>query len=116
MEKIIVYEKPTCTTCRSLSKILYDKGIKYEKVDYYVYPFSKEKLKMLLKKMNIPASELLRRTDRVYKELDLRNKIYSDDELIELMVLHPDLVQRPIVEKGDKAVLARPPYKVNELF
>jgi arsenate reductase (glutaredoxin) len=116
MEKIIVYEKPTCTTCRSLAKILYDKGISYEKVDYYVYPFTKVKLKNLIKKMGVPASELLRRTDSVYKDLDLRHKNYSDDELIELMVLHPDLVQRPIVEMGNRAVLARPPHRVNELF
>jgi arsenate reductase (glutaredoxin) len=116
MEKITIYLKPTCTTCRSVVKILFDMGVKFDKVDYYIHPFTREKLKALLKKMDIPASELLRRTDRVYKELDLRHKTYSDDEIIELMIRHPDIIQRPIVEKGNKAVLARPPKKIKELF
>jgi arsenate reductase (glutaredoxin) len=116
MEKITVYEKPTCTTCRSVSKILFEKGISYDKVNYYIHPFSKTRLKNLIKKMGIPASELLRKNETIYRELDLKHKLYTDDELIELMVSQPDLIQRPIVEKGDKAVLARPPEKILELF
>jgi arsenate reductase (glutaredoxin) len=116
MEKLTIYEKPTCTTCRSVAKILFDLGISFDKVDYYIHPFTKSKLKDLLAKMDIPASELLRKSDRLYKELDLKNKIYSDDEIIDLMVLHPDIIQRPIVEKGDKAVLGRPPEKIRTLL
>lgn len=116
MHKVTIYEKHSCTTCRAVAKILFQKGIKYEQIDYYVYPFSKSKLKNLLKKMDIGAKELLRRTEKMYKELDLGHKKYSDDEIIELLVLQPDLIQRPIVEFGEKAVLARPPEKVNNLF
>jgi arsenate reductase (glutaredoxin) len=116
MEKITIYQKPTCSTCRSVSKILFDMGVKFDKVDYYIHPFTKEKLKVLLKKMHMPASELLRRTDRIYKELDLAHKEYTDNEIIELMIRHPDIIQRPIVEKGNKAVLARPPKRIKELF
>ncbi len=116
MEQITVYEKPTCTTCRKVSKILIDKGIDFEKVNYYIEPFSKSKLKSLLKKMNIKPEELLRKNDIAYKELDFKNKKYSDEEILNLMIKNPDLVQRPIVEMGDKAVLGRPPEKINELF
>lgn len=116
MNKVTVYEKHACTTCRAVAKILFQNGIPYEQIDYFVYPFTKVKLKNLLKKMDIPASGLLRKTDKMYKELDLSHKHYSEDEIIELMVLQPDLIQRPIVEMGSKAVLARPPERVNLLF
>ena len=116
MEQIIVYEKPTCTTCRKVSKILIDKGVDFDKVNYYIEPFSKSKLKSLLKKMNIKPEELLRKNENAYKELDIKNKKYSGEEILNLMINNPDLVQRPIVEMGDKAVLARPPEKINELF
>ena len=116
MEQITVYEKPTCTTCRKVSKILIDKGVDFEKVNYYIEPFSKSKLKSLLKKMNIKPEELLRKNENAYKELDIKNKKYSGEEILNLMINNPDLVQRPIVEMGDKAVLARPPEKINELF
>jgi arsenate reductase (glutaredoxin) len=116
MDKIRVYQKPTCTSCRAVLKILLENGITHDKVDYFIHPFSKHKLKELLKKMSLKASDILRSSERIYKELDLKHKNYSEDQLIELMVLQPDLIQRPIVEKGDKAVLARPPEKIKELF
>ncbi len=116
MIKITVYEKPTCTTCRSLSKLLIENGIDFEKVNYYVEPFSKSKLRSLLKKMKSKPSKILRTKEKIYKQLNLKTKTYSDEELIDLMVQYPDLVQRPIVEAGDRAVLARPPEKVKEIL
>ncbi len=116
MQKITVYEKPTCTTCRSVSKILIENGVDFDKVNYYIKPFSKSKLKTLLKKMNLAAVELLRKNEKAYKELDIKNKNYSNERLIDLMISNPDLVQRPIVEKGDKAILARPAERIKEFF
>lgn len=116
MKQLTVYEKPTCTTCRKVSKILMDKGIDFEKVNYYIEPFSKSKLKSLLKKMGMKPSELLRRNEKVYIELDIKNKNYSEEEILNLMIQNPDLVQRPILELGDKAVLARPVENINSLF
>lgn len=116
MKKITVYEKPTCTTCRNVTKALIEQGIDFEKVNYYIYPFSKTKLKSLLKKMKLKPAEVIRTKEKIYKDLDIKNKNYSDVELINLMVKYPDLVQRPIIEMGDKAILARPPEKIKELF
>ncbi len=116
MKKIIVYEKPTCTTCRNVSKALQEEGIDFEKVNYYIDPFTKTKLKSLLKKMKMKPIEVVRTKEKIYKELGIKNKNYSDEELIDLMVKHPDLVQRPIVEIGEKAILARPAEKIKELF
>jgi len=106
--KITVYEKPTCTKCREVDKMLRESGIDYDKINYYVDPLSASKLKELLRKMGLSARELLRNTEPVYRELKLAKADLSEEELIALMVKHPDLIQRPIVERGDKAVLGRP--------
>jgi arsenate reductase len=116
MKNITVYEKPTCTTCKKVAKALIENGVEFEKVNYYIEPFSKSKLQKLLKKMNMKPSELLRKNDKAYKDLDLKNKNYSEEKILDLMIKNPDLVQRPIVEKGDKAILARPAEKIREMF
>ncbi|HEY9714748.1 MAG TPA: arsenate reductase (glutaredoxin) [Chroococcales cyanobacterium] len=115
-EKITVYEKPTCSKCREMSKLLQSKGIDFEKINYYIEPISAAKLKELLKKMNIPAADLLRKSEPIYRELGLSKSNKSDSELIDLMVKHPDLIQRPIVEKGTRAVLGRPVENINEIL
>jgi len=116
MKKIIVYEKPICTTCRNVVKALREEGIDFEKVNYYIDPFYKTKLKSLLKKMKMKPVEILRTKEKICKDLDIKNKNYPDEELIDLMVKYPDLVQRPIIEMGNKAILARPPERIKELF
>ncbi len=116
MHKITVYEKPTCTTCRKVSKILTEAGIDFEKVNYYIEPFSKKKLTELLKKMNMKPSELLRKNDEAYKKMKNKIEKLSEDEILNLMIENPDLVQRPIIEVGNKAILARPPEKINEIL
>lgn len=116
MPEITVYEKPTCTTCRKVAKTLIGKGVDFKKVNYYVEPFSKAKLQLILKKMKMKPSEILRKNENVYKELKFKEKNYTEKQILDLMVKYPDLVQRPIVEKGAKAILARPPERINELF
>lgn len=116
MEKITVYEKPTCSTCRNVSKILIEHGIEFEKVNYYIEPFSKKKLTELLKKMKMQPRELLRKNEDEYKKMKPSIEKLSEDEILDLMLRNPDLVQRPIVEKGNKAILARPAEKIHELF
>lgn len=116
MAKITVYQKPTCTTCRQVYAALKESGVDFESVDYYVDPITKPKLKELLKKMGMPASELLRKKEEIYKTLKLAEKKPSEDELVDLMAKHPDLIQRPIVEKGNRAILARPAEKLKEIL
>ena len=116
MAKIIVYQKPTCSTSRKVVKALSEKGIDFEKVNYYETLFTKTKLNDLLKRMKMKPSELLRKNDKIYKELDFRNKKYTEKQILDLMIKHPDLIQRPIVQKGAKVILARPPETVNDLL
>jgi len=77
---------------------------------------SEKKLRALLNKMGLKPRELLRTSESVYRELELGKKELSDDEIIALMVKHPDLIQRPIVERGNRAVLGRPTENVKALL
>jgi arsenate reductase len=96
---IVVYQKPTCTTCRQVHAALKEKGVDFDAINYYVDPIPKTKLKDLLRKMGLSARELLRTKEPIYKSLKLGERTLSDSALIDLMVEHPDLIQRPIVEK-----------------
>jgi arsenate reductase len=92
--------------------------VEYQKINYYKEALSHRKLKELLKKMKLHAKDILREREPAYKELGLQEKKdrMSEDELIDLMIQHPDLMQRPIVERGNHAVLARPLEKMQELL
>jgi len=70
----------------------------------------------LIKKMGIRPRELLRTSESIYRELGLGQQEFSDNEIISLMVEHPDLIQRPIVERGGRAVLGRPVENVKDLL
>ncbi len=115
-DQITVYEKPTCTKCREMDRFLRDSNVDFSKVNYYIEPLSEQKLRDLIKKMGIKPRELLRTSEPIYRDLQLGKKELSDDELISLMVKHPDLMQRPIVERGDRAVLGRPTENVRSLL
>jgi arsenate reductase len=115
-DTITVYEKPTCTKCREMNRFLTEQGVDFSKVNYYIEPLSEKKLRELVKKMGIKPEVLLRRSEPIYRELGLSKESLSDDELISLMVKHPDLMQRPIVERGERAVLGRPTENVKALL
>ena len=116
MSKIVIYQKPTCTTCRQVYAALTEAGVDFNSINYYLEPIPKEKLKELIEKMGISARELFRTKEEIYKELGLAKKNLSDDEWLDVMIAHPDLIQRPIVEKGERVILARPAESVKELL
>lgn len=113
---MVVYQKPTCTTCRKVHAALKESGVDFEAVDYYVDPIPKTKLVELLRKMGMKPRELLRTREEIYRTLRLDERDLSDGEIVDLMVEHPDLIQRPIVEKGARAILARPPERLKEIL
>ena len=115
-DNITVYEKPTCTKCREMDRFLRESNVDFSKVNYYIEPLSEKRLRELIKKMGIKPRELLRTTEPIYRELGPAKQEFTDDEIISLMVEHPDLIQRPIVERGDRAVLGRPTENVKALL
>jgi arsenate reductase (glutaredoxin) len=114
--ELTVYEKPTCTTCRRLAALLEERGIDFERVNYHVDPLPADKIRELLRKAGMPARDALRTREPVYAQLALAERNVSEDELVALMAEHPELLQRPVVERGERAVLARPVERVLELL
>ena len=87
---------------RKALKMLDEMGVNYDKINYYEKPFTKNKLKTLLKKMNLKAEDILRKRAKEYKELDFKNSNYNQAQIIEFMVKYPDLIERPIDRKSTR--------------
>ncbi len=115
-KKLTVYQKPTCTKCRMTLRLLRERGAEFESINYFETPLSEAHLRSLLRKLGLSAREILRKDEPVAKELGIGKKEFSDQELVALMAKHPDLIQRPIVVRGDQAVLGRPPENVEKLL
>jgi arsenate reductase len=109
---IVVYEKRTCTTCRNLAKLLEEQGIDFEQVEYQLEGLDETEIRDLLAKTGVPARDLLRMREDGASELADAN----EDEIVAAMVERPELLQRPIVVNGDRAVLARPVDRVLEIL
>lgn len=92
-----------------------ENNVDYERINYFIEPLTEEKLGDLLKKANLSPFEVLRKNEPIYKELKIIAET-SPDEVTKLIVENPNLLQRPIVEVGEKAVLARPIEKALELI
>lgn len=108
-KKVKVYYNPRCITCRRAIDRLKANKMEFELQDFFKERLSKEEIKSLLKMAGLSARDALRKKDKMYKELRLEEKDYSDDELIALMAKHPGLILRPIIVKDSKAVIANKP-------
>src|ERR1044072_1001206 len=100
-KKLTVYQKPTCTKCRTTLRLLKERGVDFEAINYYETPLTEADLRGLLQKLGLTAPEILRKDEPLAKQLGIGRKEFPDEELIVLMAKHPDLIQRPIVVRGD---------------
>ena len=116
MAEVTIYQKPTCSTCRQAIQLLRESGKRFTAINYYETLFTKAQLKALLKKGGLSPKDILRTKEDIYKDLGLAKKNLSDDEWLDLLIAHPDLIQRPIVETGEKVILARPAETVKEVL
>lgn len=116
MAEVTIYQKPTCSTCRQAVQLLKESGKPFTTINYYEKLFTKAQLKSLLKKAGLSPKDILRTKEDIYRELGLAKKNLSDDEWFDVLVAHPDLIQRPIVEKGEQVILARPAELVKKLL
>lgn len=110
-----IYHNPRCSKSRESLKILQDNDQKFEVVEYLKNPLSKKELKLILQKLHMQAEDLVRKTEPVYRE-KYKDSNFNEDEWIHLMIENPKLIERPIIVKGNKAVLGRPPENVKDLF
>lgn len=112
MSKFTIYHNPRCSKSRQTLTLLQDRGIEPKIVLYLETPPTADVLKKLVQQLGISPRELLRTSEVEYKEMKLSDPSLTDDTLIEAMAKAPKLIERPIVVKGDQAVLGRPPENV----
>ena len=115
MQNIQIWHNPKCSKSRAAMELLENKDINANVVKYLEQIPTKEQIKDVLKKLNIKAKELLRTGEDIYKELKLK-EIDDEDKLIDFMIEHPILIERPIIIKGEKAVIARPIENLEDLL
>jgi arsenate reductase len=116
MSEITIYHNPRCSKSRQTLQLLEAHGVTPNIVLYLENPLSKKQLQDLLKKLGIDARALLRKGEDEYKQLNLAAANLSEAALLDAMVAHPKLIERPIVVRGARAVLGRPPENVLELL
>ncbi len=115
-KKVRIFFNPECSKCRLTMGILNDKGLDTTVVEYLQSPPSGAELSEVLNLLGIEPRDLMRKHEKPYKENNLDNTELTREQLIQAMVEHPILIERPIVINGKKAVIGRPPEKVLDIL
>ena len=110
-----IYHNPRCAKSRQTLELIKNAGIEPEVIEYLKTIPTTEELKDILMKLNLNAADILRKGETAYKEI-IKGKEFGEEELIQIMIENPKLIERPIVVRGNKAVLGRPPENVKVLF
>ena len=113
---IRIFHNPACSKSRRAVELLAERGVECEVVEYLRTPPDRETLEGLLRVIDVSATHLVRR-DKRFAELGLDDAACAcADQVVELLLAHPELLERPIVVSGDRAVLARPPERLLDLL
>jgi arsenate reductase len=116
MTELTLYHNPRCSKSRGALELLEQRGLNPTVIRYLETPPSATELKQILTRLGISPRQLLRSGEEEYKTLNLTDPSLTDAEIIEAMVNHPKLIERPILVAGDVAVVGRPPEKVLEIL
>ncbi|SDS53674.1 arsenate reductase [Pseudomonas sp. Z003-0.4C(8344-21)] len=116
MTDLTLYHNPRCSKSRGALELLEARGLTPTVVRYLETPLNAAQIKALLGKLGISARQLLRSGEDEYKMLQLADENLSEAQLIDAIAAHPKLMERPILEVGDKAVIGRPPENILELL
>jgi len=112
---ITIYHNPRCTKSREGLCEIENLNQPFEIRKYFEEPFTESELKEVIKKLNIQPLELVRTKESIWVE-KYKGKELSDDKIIEAMLENPKLIERPIIVNGNKAIIARPKEKINEIL
>jgi arsenate reductase len=113
---VTIYHNPACGTSRNVLAMIRERGVEPKIIEYLKTPPSAAKLKSLLSQMGISARDLLRKRGTPYDELGLDDPKWSEAELVDFMVKHPILIERPVVETSKGTRLCRPKEKALEIL
>ncbi len=116
MDKVKIWYNPRCRKSREGLKYLQERGVEVEIYDYLKEGIDPDELARVIKMSGQPLSDFIRKQEKEYKELGLRGKELTVEEFARIASEHPKLLERPIVVKGNKAVLARPAEKAAEVL
>lgn len=116
MTDLTLYHNPRCSKSRGALELLEARGLTPTMVRYLETPLDAAQLERLLGKLGITARQLLRTGEDEYKDLNLADESLSQAQLIAAIAAHPKLMERPILEAGEKAVIGRPPEKILEIL
>ena len=111
-----IFHNPRCSKSRQALQILQDNNCDIEIINYIETDLNASLIKDVLHKLSLKPRDILRTSEQDYKDNNLKEDNFSDDDLIDYMIKHPKLIERPIVIKGHRAVLGRPPENVLELI
>jgi arsenate reductase len=114
--RLTMYQKPTCSTCKQVMMILKDSGVEFDAIDYIIDPIGLPKLRDLVRKLGVGPRELVRTREKAWDDLGPARDHMSDEQILHVLADHPELLQRPILELGERAVLARPAERAREIF
>ena len=115
MSKITIYSNGTCTKCKGALELLREKGIPHDIRWYMADPITEHELRGLMMKLHLTPAEMVKKNEQLYID-QYQNANLSDDEWIKVLLGSPELLVRPIVVKGDIAIIARPPEKLFEII
>jgi arsenate reductase (glutaredoxin) len=115
MSDITIYHNPRCSKSRATLALIHEHGLQAQIVEYLKTPPNAAELEFILKKLDIRAEALIRRGEDVFKSR-YAGKTLTENEWILAMIQNPLLIERPIVVRGDRAVIGRPPENVAQLF
>ncbi len=111
-----IFYNPRCSKCRQTLKLLEEKGEEAEIVEYLKTPPDRKTLEEVLNLLGLEPRDLMRKKEAEYKENNLGDPALTRDQLIDAMIAHPKLIERPIVIKDGKAAIGRPPERVLEIL
>ena len=115
MDTLTIYHNPRCSKSRAACELIAERQLEATVIDYLETPPSREELLILLDQLGIEAEDLVRRGEAAFKE-NYAGREMSDEQWLAALIAHPILIERPIVVRGERAVIGRPPEKVLELL
>lgn len=111
-----IYHNPRCTKSRQALQRLQAAGVELEVIEYLKDPPSAAELDRLLRRLDMQPQQLMRRKESEFKQLELDQRKLNRKQAIKILVEHPKLIERPIIDDGERAVIGRPTERIDELL